>query len=133
MHNVAMYLVLTHMLVGCCWHHAHAEHVACCQEHSDAVFFHRHEDGDHDTGDHDCPHHDSPCHQNGCDEGECVFVVPEVDTTVKLIDGGHPLAIAPMEPFSGGSAKYPSASPEAPPPSNPPPLRLHLMNQVLLI
>ena len=62
-HIAALSLAL-HTLLGCCWHHVHADvaepTLACHEHHCD----------DHSPVDHDH-------HQSDCDEGGCVFVKGE--------------------------------------------------------
>ena len=63
---VAMSLAL-HMLLGCCWHHAHAEAVECAEVGHD----HGHDHNESLPGDHDEPlpsdHDDAaPCEGEGC-------------------------------------------------------------------
>ena len=73
---VAISLAL-HMLLGCCWHHAHAEVVECAEVGHD----HGHDQGESLPGDHDEPlpsDHDNvaPCEGEGC-----VFVKCEQTST----------------------------------------------------
>jgi hypothetical protein len=75
---VAMSLAL-HMLLGCCWHHAHAEAVEC------AEVGHDHAHGESLPGDHDEPlpsdHDDAePCEGEGC-----VFVKCEQTLTQMVV------------------------------------------------
>jgi hypothetical protein len=49
-----------HMLLGCCWHHAHAEAAECAEISAD------HDHDEHSPVDHD--------HSKSCDGEGCVFV-----------------------------------------------------------
>ncbi len=130
-HNLTMILVLYHVVVGCCWHHGHVEspapsvggpiNTACCGH-------------DHD-GHHDGQNPADHSHQQGgeCDDGMCFFVVPQVDGGAMAVD-------RPAFSINLGSnlSRQEGASPrcplsEPPPPAGIPPLRLHLVNQILLI
>ncbi len=126
-HSLAMSLVLYHVLVGCCWHHAHAESAepsgetlqspTCCQHH--------HEDGREPA---DLPHP----HDGGCDGESCDFVVPHIDGPPQLDE----TAVASLVDLDLASRIQPSSGAlgsEIPPPGGLPPLRLHLLNQILLI
>jgi hypothetical protein len=127
-HHLALALVLFHMTAGCCLHHAHAECLAGCQDspHWSGCCS---EDEDH----HPCPAEKPHRHSTECDGGECVFVVPETDSLVKLIGPFHPLVAV----FADRSGATPTAMARLLPtwlePSRSPPLRLHLLNQVLLV
>jgi hypothetical protein len=127
-HSLTMLLVLYHLLVGCCWHHAHAESpeprvesascTACCG---------------HEHGNGREPAESPRPHEGGCEGGTCDFVVPQED-------GGTELAHQSV-PANGLCSDLPRQervlpdlpSNAAPPPAGIPGLRLHLVNQILLI
>ena len=130
-HSLTMLLVLYHTLVGCCWHHAHAAvpsdravaevNATCCgHSHSD-------HHGSQESGDHS--HRDG----NGCEQARCVFLIPAADTGWDVFSsGGHsgvPCAELPHHNVLASNA----ATSESPPPSGLPPLRLHLVNRILLV
>ncbi len=130
-HTLTMLLMLYHVLVGCCWHHAHAEsptsradgslNTACCG----------HDHGEHHDGQEPA---DRPHQQDGdCDDGMCFFVVPQADGGAELVDKPAPATglCLDLHRQSRSSRGWPPN--EAPPPSGIPPLRLHLVNQILLI
>lgn len=131
-HSLTLLLVLYHTLVGCCWHHAHGEgqatradsshHVACCG--------HSHEGHDHGRD----PSNPPDGNDSGCDHGPCVFLVPPTGDGVGMTDqvaAGKGLCV---DLFHGGILPADCCDiSESPPPSGGPPLRLHLVNQILLI
>jgi hypothetical protein len=124
-------LLVIHAMLGCCWHHAHA---CVGQEASAQPTAH---------GSSCCQHHDCPQRQEqpaapcGCKiecQGVCIYlptqkvlidnsplaVAFEFAAVDRTLDGSHvPTAIS-WEVASGAIASSP-------------PLRLHLMHQILLI
>jgi len=123
-HRLAMCAVLLHTLGGCCWHHVHAGHslgqvFAAC-DHA--------EDDDRDQP-HHRPHHDPA----GCHEPGCAFVVPEYRTFVALLARLQPLPSVSTDMSAAVSTALCRPELDAPPLAGRPSLRLHLLNQVLLI
>ena len=130
-HSLAIFLVLYHTLVGCCWHHAHAvpfpkpaasvSTAACCD--------HSHDEPTGRPDSEGVPHHGD----RGCDHGKCVFFVPPTDGSADQAEQVVPLS----ESFTGilrhAAILSRCRAGEAPPPAGLPPLRLHLANQILLI
>jgi hypothetical protein len=120
-HYLTLGALLTHLLLGCCWHHAHdnAPQVASADH------------DDHPCGSHEQPgrrHHDP----QQCQQGKCVFVRPSHDQ----------LTCTPLGSCQAFALSAPNADLVAvrfPGHSLPPtgahlgPLRLHLLNQILLI
>lgn len=129
--TLALAAVLAHTTFGCCLHHAHAEAVTgdgecasgaggCGDEHS----------GHTDCA---CPHGREPSH-GPCDRGQCSFVQPEVTGGPRVSSERQPLAPATSFPETTGTASRNTIDTidrrrvgccE--------PVRLHLLNQVLLI
>jgi len=85
-HNLTMLAVLYHLLVGCCWHHAHGEPRAAARQTGCAL---------------DCPdsfHHGAPHaadepladgsheHQGACENPRCTFVLPDPES---VYGSGH--------------------------------------------
>jgi hypothetical protein len=111
-----------HLMVGCCWHHAHA-----CETKGDVQPAHGQYPNSHDSGTNHSQHgpHD-------CQGGKCSIVVssspnsnsfaqPFQASVVLLLDDQHPLVGSGSEQhfFATGWFLLP--------------VRLHLANQVLLI
>ena len=78
-HILTTLAMLTHSIVGCCWHHGHE---SLCEGHSSGYVAVSHADGD---GAHaKCAHHDdvdattddcvNDAHAQGCDEERCTFI-----------------------------------------------------------
>ncbi len=119
-------LLFIHTVFGCCWHHAHAcENVAsaaACETH---CCHHHHQGGEKES-------EDKPCHcDEGC-EGTCTYVAPQkvkveapdiaaLDLTVtpELLAG---LRIEPANFWQAARLPLDLS----------PPLRVHLLHQVLL-
>jgi hypothetical protein len=131
-HSLTLLLVLYHTLVGCCWHHAHGEgqstrpdapeHVACCG-HSHEGHDHRHQSSEGSDGS-----------DNGCDHGQCEFLVPPTGDDIGIADRLAADNGLCLVSFCGGILPSNGCdASESPPPSGPPPLRLHLVNQIFLI
>ncbi len=131
MHSLMMFVVLHHLLAGCCGHHAHHEPsnrgdvdslVSVCRCHG-------HEG--HDDG-HGSRSHPQSSQDTHCDHGKCCFVVPKTDGGIGSVDGTNVVSIvrwgvAPrIDPLAGHCS-------DRAPPLGISPHRLHLMNQVLLI
>jgi hypothetical protein len=131
-HILACVTVVLHVMGGCCWHHAHAACPGDCRESPQAVACRSCDD--HGHGDHHaCTGEHRHEHDHGCDAAPCVFVVPET---------GGPLQIAPVQPLAALPAVVHVTCPPthvAAHPVNSPHfhlsagLRLHLVNQVLLL
>lgn len=129
MRELSRYLTLgalvTHLLLGCCWHHVHngpaTSELACAAQTAD------HED-------HDCDHEQpsGPSHQGHetCREARCVFVRAVNERFLQsLLSWGQALVLpSPLFDSAAESSLRCDAAPTAAPP-----LRLHLVHQVLLI
>ncbi len=143
-HNLALFVVLYHLLVGCCWHHAHAVEPhnrdaateSACTDHAVG----KRVDGDC----HGCPHQQGHANHHsdqqrpgqshrGCPNGHCVFVVPAVDGSVRLVDNVNPLANVVPHFVATGGPQIATAASAVTPPIVCSPLRLHLVYQILLI
>lgn len=125
---------LLHMWLGCCAHHAHADDEANCHQHTRqlaAPADHSHAGHDHEAGESQGQPTESPCPADGCDESHCVFLsVGKTDlaktTTAALLPALASESIAaffdvpPTKLIDSGGLIGP-------------PIRLHLLNQVLLI
>ena len=130
-HRLTMLLVLYHTLVGCCWHHSHAETPevlaeasvgATCCGHSHDEHGDRHEPSDP-------PHSDD----SGCDHGTCVFFVPPTDAGTDAVDETAPVNGLCSDLPRHGILSASWAIGEPPRPAGVPSLRLHMVNQILLI
>jgi hypothetical protein len=93
--NITALLLAAHMMLGCCWHHAHTCAAGCGQEYSKA-------DNQHDTTakSHDCcGDHQSDGQKHGpqnCKGLPCIFIV---STSTKNIELGRlvlPAVFAPL-------------------------------------
>src|SRR5688572_6312451 len=68
--------LIAHALLGCCWHHAHAEALGSATTqaaikpvvHGDHFHFHPSSEGDHESTPPDHEHD-----RQGCDDGACTF------------------------------------------------------------
>jgi hypothetical protein len=117
-------LLLIHAVFGCCWHHAHeCEHAieavppaTCCLH-------------DHDQG---SQHNDEPCDSKHDCEGSCIYVVPQkikIEAPQWLvIDLLTALPALTDHRFHSASSFENFSSPRP----FEPPLRPHLLHQVLL-
>lgn len=130
-HSLTMLLVLYHLLVGCCGHHAHADSRKASIEASPYTACCGHGHREHNDGQE--PASSEHSHESGCDEDVCHFVVPQAG-------GGAVLAVqsaaanclcSVLPALEHLSSSYLASAP--PPPAGIPPLRLHLVHQVLLI
>lgn len=126
-HKITVLLVLYHATVGCCWHHAHAAPlepgragVKCCD--------HKH---GHNEEQAPTPQPHPP--GGGCDGENCDFVIPQVDAGTELVEQSASTDALCCKPSCATCACAKPLSHESPPPVGRPPLRLHLMNQILLI
>jgi hypothetical protein len=120
-------LLFIHTVFGCCWHHAHGCQLgAAVAVTSGAKCGHQHQ---HDG---DGPHDEKPC---GCKiecQGSCIYVVPQ-KVTVQAPEwvGIDLVAVLPSLAEHGmGTAASWEAGWSAP--DLAPPLRRHLLHQVLL-
>ncbi len=129
--HLASVALLLHMLLGCCWHHAHS----CQHRLSMTPGGQRGDDCDEGaTGAHGLPagqdHHGS----DRCQGSPCVFTAVErftPATQAQFLDIA--VAVAPAAE-TGTTLVAMFASPASPDLAGPcPPLRLHLVNQVLLL
>ncbi len=117
----AMCIVLLHVAGGCCWHHDHAPCLCQCED-------------ERATGTNECD--ESACgefHQchDGCDDEECDFVRCRLRSVVKTGGVLPPLAVVTMPVCVAPSTVR--APFDAPHLNSSPPLRLHLLHQILLI
>ncbi|NLS92875.1 MAG: hypothetical protein GXX96_12035 [Planctomycetaceae bacterium] len=130
-HSLTMLLVLYHLLVGCCGHHAHTDssnprieasrHTVCCG----------HGHREHNDGRE--PEPSGHPHESGCDGGVCHFVVPQADGGASLVvqsAAANCLYFVPPAQEHLSSSYLASAPPPSPGIAA---LRLHLVHQVLLI
>jgi len=118
-------LLFIHTVCGCCWHHAHAsEHRAAAAQTATCCHHHQHEGGD---GEHQKP---GKC-KSEC-QGKCSYVVPPK----VQIEAPQFLAIdlnAVLPSLADDSLAAASSGPAfAFPLDLAPPLRTHLLHQVLL-
>jgi len=131
-HIVAGVTVVFHMMGGCCLHHAHAACAGECRGAPQAVDCRSCDD--HGHADHyACPSERPQPHDHGCDTAPCVFVLPETQGVVR---------IAPVEPLGSLPADVDARCPatqvafhraDSWHPRLTGALRLHLLNQVLLL
>ena len=128
-HNLAMTVVLYHLLVGCCGHHAHWDISTPTSDDLDAAACCCHEHGDDQRS-----HGEAPSQKGGgCDGVKCVFVAPQVEGRAHSVDQPPGASLVRLE---RAFRILPSPSEQAhefPPPGGVPPIRLHLVLQVLLI
>lgn len=131
-HNLAMLAVLCHLLVGCCWHHAHAEQTGalpqagCASDCRSGQHEERH-DADGSSAER------SREHKGVCDDRRCEFVLPDSDGEPDLIDFLAPAAAASADTASIDRPGVGVRPTESPPPHVGSPLRLHLAIQILRI
>jgi len=126
-------VVLLHALGGCCWHHAHAECVACQDDPpkaSSCCYHHSHDEDDHRGSGGEQREQE---HDRGCDTGSCDFVVPERETLVEL----GPDCVTALTAADTGTACLPTGftgrSLELQLTRSSPPLRLYVLHQTLLL
>lgn len=115
-----------HAWLGCCWHHAH-EQCAATQDEVASCCGHEHASC-HDEGDESVP-----TEQPVCDEGACTFVRGE--TAIHLDLDSTTLAdlqIASTDDAVSSGDRRMGAELRTPH-DRPPPLRTHLLFQVLVI
>jgi hypothetical protein len=131
-HILACVTVVLHIMGGCCWHHAHAACPGDCCESPQAVACRSCDDQGH--GDHHaCPGEHPGKDDHGCDTAPCVFVVPETESPVKIAPA-QPLGVLPPDVDTARPAIHVAAHPAQAPQSRlGAGLRLHLVNQVLLL
>lgn len=92
-HILTAVAVLTHSVVGCCWHHGHD---SSCREHSTGYVAVNH--ADRDAAHAECAHHDdvgattdncvNDSHAQGCDEERCAFIKcrgPQLTLAMKFV------------------------------------------------
>lgn len=144
--QITMFVLVLHMGLGCCWHHEHLDGAPCCPvasvgqtpcghhecEHNGHHHQHAADDGD------TVPTSDQPQRRGDpCPEGRCVFVrlteswQPVLDLTDEtvaavsidvLLADVHNLS---TRPINGQPQRWPC--------DTGPPLRAHLVLQILLI
>jgi hypothetical protein len=130
--GLAFAAVLFHAVGGCCCHHAHAESLACQTE--AAHDCHRHADKgtcqeNHGEDGRPAEHR----HGDGCGEGPCVFVVPESNGTLVYKPVLSPTAAIIQTDTTSLSSCLLDRFFGSPHARSSPPLRLHLLNQILLL
>jgi hypothetical protein len=131
--NVTAALLALHTVLGCCWHHAHSLAEESCMTQSV-----ERPEGHGGHSDHDCDsttpvNHDGHQSPHECQGSTCVFVRPTHDgsqgSSDLLMD--VPLSLSPIA-FASTNVRVAEKSFFAPD-ALLPPLRLHLVDQVLLI
>jgi hypothetical protein len=138
--HITTFVLLVHLALGCCMHHTHACETACCETPvavAEACPCGGHEhDEDDSTAEHNSNDQDSNRpHEHSCDGAKCVFMQTETHTDVssELNAGEFAFAILlESEELTASAAaidhllqiRYGFADP---------PLRTHLLNQILLI
>lgn len=131
-HSLTLLLVLYHSLVGCCWHHAHGEEQAPRTDASDDVTCcgHSHQGHDHGREPSEAPSRND----TGCEHGKCVFFVPPTADVAGIADSVATSNGLYSDVLQDGIVRSKCSDVrESPPCSARPPLRLHLVNQILLI
>lgn len=124
MHTLATCMLLLHALGGCCWHHDHDMCLGCSEDSVSPIVT---SGGTNAEG--DCEF--CQC-QTECDEDECAFVTSRLRSVVKAVGGSCPSAGVCAQVFVTPSAMRARHALCGPLHSSSPPLRLHLLNQVLL-
>ncbi len=134
-HNLTLCIVLYHLLVGCCWHHAHRSHEDYCGDaHRQACVA----DGERHLCDGAGEVHASapsvpPVEHQHCHEGHCFFVVPAWDGLARWVGQVHWVATlntaCTTESLTPLADHFTRESPQQPIAA----VRLHLLNQILLI
>ena len=113
-------LLAAHSAFGCCWHHAHAYDGlpnACCNH-----------------NDHDGLPDEPPCDVEKECEGTCQYVAAEKVRVDHLGDAGWAVFVVPNVTFAESTFSSLVRSRESfCPIDSGPPLRLHLLHQLLLI
>ena len=141
--GLAFVAVLFHAVGGCCCHHVHADagfftsglstldsrlstQTACdCHRHVDKGTLQEDHGDDGQPADHR--------HDDDCGEGSCDFVVPESNDTIVCNPVlSHTVAIIHTLAASGPSLLV-NRSFDLPSARSSPPLRLHLLNQIMLL
>lgn len=137
---VSAVLLAAHVSVGCCAHHEHARDGRACITFA-APHDHHHGDAarhDHDHGhaahhgecDHSAPQHDHQPGDHHCGEGHCSFLaacrvgVPELASDYAIVPPNAVMLLAQVGPQAVAQSALPDDSP---------PVRPHLVKQVLLI
>jgi hypothetical protein len=134
--NLTAVTVLAHMLLGCCWHHRHASwSLSACTGYVDLVGA--------DCHNRSCGHeHDGPGaptdgnhrDRDGCDDSRCVFVSgqPSRSPAVCAVEFCDVVAVAATidDGLPAGSNVWARACNAT---TRCPPLRTHLLEQVLLL
>ena len=132
-HNMTLVAVLLHLHGGCCWHHAHAEDWGRDCEAADIGSCacgcpHQHDERE------PSPEGDTDHHSSGCDGEHCVFVVPDTGDSPDLCFRTGFLDITvPAHPAWRALLTAASRRADGLPPPVGPPLRQHLLMEVLLL
>ena len=138
--HITTFVLLVHLALGCCMHHAHSCETACCEAPiavAEACPCGGHEHNEDKSSDkqHSSGQDSNRPHEHSCDGGKCVFTQTETHTDVagELRGGNFAFAILlDSEDLTASAAandhllqiRYGVADP---------PLRAHLLNQILLI
>ena len=124
-HALAVCMVLFHLVGGCCWHHDHDECLRCCKDEGRTVAT-----LDRVVGDSDYEFHH--CHTD-CDEEDCAFAAARSRRVVTVAGNLLAWGIVNTEVLRATSDMAPCHSFDGPPPGSSPPLRLHLIHQIILV
>ena len=129
--NLTAAMLLIHSLIGCCWHHGHA-----CAERQETVAIHADCCHDHDGESHD--DNEAPARHHNC-ELKCQGVCTYLPTQKIVIDAQQLLnsidyvavVLATANSYSASAASFWERSRVTR--ASKPPLRLHLLHQVILV
>lgn len=134
LHNLMMTSVFYHILVGCCWHHAHTEPLGECgsDQAVGACVGHSHDHPEHDEGQ-ESPLERPPGQDSHCDGEQCCFVVPKPGGGARLADRTSSVDVVCRDATSLVQPPVGYLLNEGAPAAGIPTLRSHLMNQVFLI
>lgn len=127
--NLMAGLLFIHTVFGCCWHHAHSyappEHAAI---HKASHCCHHHE---HSAG---SKHDETPCQDRLECHGTCTYVAPQkVQIDSPVATASFELAAVLATNADGLIAPEVPHGWELLPNATQPPLRIHLLHQILLI
>lgn len=138
--HLTTFVLLVHLALGCCMHHTHACETACCETpvavaEACPCGGHQHDENDASAEQHSNDQDSHRPHEHSCDGAKCVFKQTESHTDVASeLDGGDiAFVVLPnSEGLSASALAFDHLS-EFLRGSTGPPLRTHLLNQVLLI
>ena len=147
--QITIFVLVLHMGLGCCWHHAHQGSAVCCQAEGlapEAVAsapcgLHAHVGLDHQHATHDDGTAPTPSqpqrHDEPCPEGPCVFARLSQSWQPVLDSTDETIAPAGIDPFLADVQNLATLSIDPRPRrwrcNTRPPLRTHLVLQVLQI